>query len=127
VFSPIELAQRKHRALDVIITTLRMKTPALKTPEFVGALRLLLRRARAEKGFLDSQITADVDDPSAIYYEERWKSRVELEEQVRSSRYTQLLALMESASETPTLEFHFVSDTRGLDFIEAARGKERTC
>jgi hypothetical protein len=29
---------------------------------------------------------------------------------------TQLLALMESASETPTLEFHFVSDTRGLGF-----------
>jgi quinol monooxygenase YgiN len=89
-------------------------------------LRLLIRRARAEKGFLSSQITLDVDDPTAIQYEERWKSGPDLENQIRSAGYTQLLALMESASERPLLEIHFVSETRSLEYIAAVREKKPT-
>jgi quinol monooxygenase YgiN len=103
-----------------------MKSPHPHTVEVIGALRSLIRRARAEKGFVSSQIALDVDDPTAIQYEERWKSGADLENQIRSSRYTQLLALMESSSEPPLLEFHFVSETRSLEYIAAVRDKKRT-
>jgi quinol monooxygenase YgiN len=81
-----------------------------------------MRRARAEKGFINCQLCLEADDPNTICYEERWKDREDFEDQVRSSRYTSLLALMESASEQPSLEFHFVSETRGLEYVAAIRG-----
>ena len=100
-----------------------MKSSAGRTAELIQALRALMRPARAEKGFLDCQISLEIDDANAIRYEERWESTKDLDNQIRSPRYTQLLALMESASERPTLEFHFVSSTRGLGYVAAVRGK----
>jgi hypothetical protein len=31
---------------------------------------------------------------------------------------------MESATEPPSLEFHFVSETRGFDYLASLRGKQ---
>lgn len=108
----------------MILAILRLKSSSVRTTELVQGLRLLLRSARAEKGFVSSRLSSDLDDCDVVQYEERWSSRQDLEDQVRSSRYTRLLALMESASEQPTLEFHFVSETRGLDFVAAVRGAD---
>lgn len=112
------------RECGVILTILRMKSPPLRTAELVQALRSLMRRARAEKGFITCQICLEADDANRICYEERWQTREDLEDQMRSSRYAQLLVLMESAAEQPLLEFHFVSETRGLDYVAAVRGEE---
>ena len=89
----------------------------------VQALRVLLRAVRAEKGFLAGRLCLEVDEPDTVQYEERWQTREDFEDQVRSSRYTRLLALMESAEEQPALEFHFVSETQGLEFVAAVRGE----
>jgi quinol monooxygenase YgiN len=87
-------------------------------------LRLLTRAARAEKGFITCQTYFDADDSNAIIYEERWQTQEDFEDQVRSARYSRLLALMESALEQPSLEFHFVSKTLGLDYVGAVRGED---
>ena len=107
----------------MIITILRLKSSGLHKAELLQALHSLMRPARAEKGFLTSQILLDVDDASAIRYEEWWESGEELESQVRSARFTRLLALMESATERPSLEFHSVAETRGLEYVAAVRGE----
>lgn len=101
-----------------------MKSAPLRTADMVKALRMLLRAARAEKGFISGRLCLEADDPDAVLYKERWQTREDFEEQLRSSRYTRLLALMESASEQPSLEFHFVSETRGLEYVAAVRGVE---
>jgi hypothetical protein len=100
-----------------------MKSSAQRTSETVQALRLIMRSARAGKGLVDCRILLDADDANTIDYEERWQTREDFDEQVRSSRYTRLLALMESASERPSLEFHFISDTHGLEYVGAVRGE----
>jgi quinol monooxygenase YgiN len=102
---------------------LRLKSPAPRTAEVLQALRSLIRPARAEKGFITSQLYIEADDANTIRFEERWQTREDFEEQMRSSRYTRLLALMESAQEQPSLEFHFVSETRGLEYVAAVRGE----
>jgi quinol monooxygenase YgiN len=101
-----------------------MKSSPERTGELIQALRSLMRPARAEKGFISCRLYLEADDANTIRYEERWDAREDLEEQVRSPRYTRLLALMESASEQPSLEFHFVSETRGLDYVASVRGEE---
>lgn len=83
-----------------------------------------MRSARAEKGFLASKLYLDAENDSTICYEERWANREDLEEQLRSPRFTLLLDLMESAKERPSLEFHFVSETRGLEYIATVRDEE---
>ena len=90
----------------------------------VQALRMLLRAVRAEKGFIAGRLCLEVDDANTILYEERWQTRKDFEDQLRSSRYTRLLALMESAAEQPSLEFHFVSETRGLEYVAAIRSEK---
>ncbi|MCX6928688.1 MAG: antibiotic biosynthesis monooxygenase, partial [Verrucomicrobia bacterium] len=82
------------------------------------------RAARAEKGFISGRLCFEADDPDTVLYKERWQTREDFEDQLRSSRYTRLLALMESASEQPSLEFHFVSETQGLEYVAAVRGVE---
>ncbi len=108
----------------MILTTLRMKSSAAHTAELIQALRSLARPARAEKGFISCRLYLDADEANTIRYEERWQTQEELEEQLRSDRYTRLLALMETAAERPVVEFHFVSETRGLDYVAAVRGEE---
>jgi hypothetical protein len=76
------------------------------------------------KGFISSQICLDADDASIIQYEERWATREDVDTQVGASRYNMLLDLMESATEQPTLEFHFIAETRGLDYVAAVRGEK---
>ena len=88
----------------------------------VQALRVVMRAARAEKGFMAGWLDFEPDEANSVHYEERWQTREDFEDQLRSSRFTRLLAVMESASEQPSLEFHFVSETRGLEYVAAVRG-----
>jgi quinol monooxygenase YgiN len=111
-----------HRC--VILTVLQMKSPPARKLATIQALRSLMRAARAERGFIACDLYLNADTENAIRYEEQWQSREELEDQVRSPRYTQLLALMESASERPSLTFLFVSETRGLEYVAAVRNPE---
>jgi hypothetical protein len=53
--------------------------------------------------------------------EQDWSSEAELKSHIRSSCFTDLLMLMETAVEPPMLEVHLVSETRGLEFVEAVR------
>jgi quinol monooxygenase YgiN len=108
---------------SVILTILRMKSSPLRIAETVQALRVLTRAVRAERGFITSQLCLEADDPNTIHYEERWQTLEDLDDQLKASRYTRLLALMESATEQPCLEFHFVSETRGLEYVAALRGE----
>ncbi len=108
--------------LCVILTVLRIQTTPRKVTEMVQALRTVMRSARAEKGFIACHLYQEAENPNSICYEEQWEARKDLEEQVRSTRFTRLLTLMESAAEQPSLDFYFISETRGLEYIAGVRG-----
>ncbi len=107
----------------MVLTVLRLTSAPSRAAELVQGLRALMRAARAEKGLLDCHLYFDADDANTVRYEEWWQSREDFEEQVCSTHYTRLLALMESALERPSLEFHFIAETRGLEYIAAVRGE----
>lgn len=113
------LAYRK----SVILAVLRIKSAPHRAADLVQALRALMRSARAEKGFIACNLYIDADNANSICYEERWGTAKDLEEQLRSSRCTRLLTVMESAAEQPSLEFDFVSEVRGLEYVAAVRGE----
>jgi hypothetical protein len=52
---------------------------------------------------------------------EEWHTSVDLDRQIRSSHYTRLLAIMEEAAEPPELRLNWVTDVKGLEYLEAVR------
>jgi quinol monooxygenase YgiN len=100
---------------------LRMMARPRRSVEAIKALRSITSAAQVERGFISSRIYQEVGNPDALCLEQDWSSEPELKSNIRSSCFTDLLMLMETSHEAPTLEVHSVSETRGLEFVEAVR------
>jgi hypothetical protein len=81
----------------------------------------MARSAWSERGYISSRVCQEEDDPNAFFYEEEWSTAADLERQIRSSRYTSLLSFMEAAKAPPRIEFRFISEVRGLEYVEEIR------
>lgn len=91
----------------------------------IQALRSLMLPLQAAAGFLSSRLYLEADRPGAICYVEEWRTPEDLDQKLRSSHYTRLLALMEEAAEPPDLRLNWVTDVKGLEYLEAVRLSER--
>ena len=92
----------------------------------VEALRSLTRPARLDRQCLAAWVSQDVDGPEALCYVEEWRGESAAARRVGSAEFGQLLGLMEASPSPPSLEFRFVSQTRGLDYVEAVRSQPAT-
>jgi quinol monooxygenase YgiN len=100
-------------------------TPRPATPLVLHALRILSSRIRVEPGCRDCRIWTDEGDESVVRYVEVWASEDAMRRRVRSKRFTQLLEVLESAVAPPSVRFEFVTETRGLDYVEEVRHLDR--
>lgn len=101
--------------------SLRMTAQPRRAVEAVKALRSITIAAQVERGFLGSRIYQEAGNPEALCLEEDWSSESELKSHIRSSCFTELLLLMETAPEAPVLEVRSVHNVLGLEYIEAVR------
>jgi quinol monooxygenase YgiN len=104
----------------------KIKVSQFQLNHLIQALKSLMVSARAERGMLDCKLYQLVGEETAVCFVEHWQTADDLESQMRSSRYTQLLALMETAVEKPSMEFYTVSRTRGLNYLQAVRNGGKT-
>lgn len=100
---------------------LRLVARPRRAVEMIKALRSITFAARVEPGFISSRIYQEVGNPDALCLEQDWSSEPELKSHIRSSCFTDLLMLMETAIETPMLEVHSVCESRGLEYVETVR------
>jgi quinol monooxygenase YgiN len=98
-----------------------LAAPVRGSQELVDALRFLALPTTFEPGCLGCRVSTDDDDASSVRYEEEWANEEALRRRVRSERFTQLLGVLESATEPPRVQFDFVTETRGLDYVEEVR------
>lgn len=105
--------------------SLRMLARPHRSLEAIKALRSIRTAAQTERGFIASRIYQDVDNPEALCFEQDWSSEQELKSHIRSSCFTDLLMLMETAHAAPVLEVHSVTDMAGLEYVEAVRFANR--
>ena len=90
----------------------------------IRTLRSLMLLAQAAPGLLASRLFVDADNPNAICYVEEWQAADDLDQQIRSSHYAQLLSVMEQAAEPPEFRVNWVSAVRGLEYLAAAKRPE---
>jgi quinol monooxygenase YgiN len=92
-----------------------------KHADLLRGLRSLLGPMRVEAGCVDCRLFQDSINPNALQLEAHWRTEDDLTRHVRSEVYKKLLFLVEMGSEPPRIEFHEISQTRGMDFIESVR------
>lgn len=92
-----------------------------RVEEMVQTLRSLMLPLRAAPGFVTCELYTEVGQPNALRYVEEWLTPADLDRQIRSNHYTRLLALMEEAAEPPDLRLNWITDSRGLDYLETVR------
>ena len=102
---------------------LRLRVPEHGADDFVEALRAVLRPVRLNRECLAVRIFRDLDAPDAMCCVEDWSNEAAAARRVDSASFSQLLGLMEASPSPPGLEFRFVSAVRGLEFVEAVRGR----
>ncbi len=95
--------------------------PARGTDQLVHALRLLASPTRIEPGCLGCRVWTEDSEESIVRYEEEWATEGAMRLHVRSARFTRLLEVLESAQAPPGIQFDFVTETRGLDYVAEVR------
>jgi quinol monooxygenase YgiN len=87
----------------------------------VIALRSLMTSTRLSQECLKCELWTAEGDTTTLHYEEQWAGEDAMRERVRSDAFTRLLEIMEAAARPPDVEFDFVTERRGLEYIESVR------
>ena len=101
--------------------TLRIRTVPDETPPLTTALHSLMLEARADYARGACSLSTALGTCAILTYVEEWQTEGALRAQVRSIRFTRLLALAEHSTDMPLVEFQLDDGTRGLDYVEEVR------
>lgn len=115
------LGTQRAYAQVVVQVALTMIVHPRRTSEMIQTLRSLMLPLQAAPGFVSCRLYQEADAPNSICYVEEWRAPEDLDQQIRSSHYTRLLALMEEAAAPPDLRLSWVTEVKGLEYLEAVR------
>jgi quinol monooxygenase YgiN len=105
----------------MVQVVLRMVVHPARTAEIIRTLRSLMLPLQAASGFISSRIYQEAGRPEAICYVEEWRTPEDMDQTIRSLHFTRLLAVMEEAAEPPELRLNWVTEVKGLEYLERLR------
>jgi len=105
----------------MILSFARINPLPGKQQVVLDILRTVIGATRLKSGCMDCAVYTDHGEGPTILYLEQWQSREFLDRHIRSELYFRVLSAMELSGEPPEIYFHEVSDTRGLEYVEALR------
>jgi quinol monooxygenase YgiN len=102
--------------------TIEWSVPMGQTRPLTSALHSLAADVRPTRGCVSCSVSTDLANRNIVRYVEEWQTEGDLRERVASDTFGSLATLMEDASQPPQIEFALVRGTKGVEFIEEARG-----
>jgi len=105
----------------LIIESVRISVMPTKCEQVRRALAAWAGPTAVESGCLSCKILQEANDPLAFCYQAQWKTHDDLLRHIRTEHYKRLLVLMELGISPPLVEFHTVTETKGLDLIARTR------
>jgi quinol monooxygenase YgiN len=111
----------------MILVTLSVSPLPDRREEMVAVFWMLLGPTRVEPGCLTCELHEEVGDGGSLLYVEEWETVEQLERHMRSARYERLLAVMEASARPPVLRYHTVSDSKGMEYLQAVRLGAAVC
>ncbi len=93
----------------MILSTVRLVVAEPQKSEVLRMLRVFMGHATAKAGCAGFSLAQDVANPEALTICDRWVTREDLDEHVRSAEYRLLLAVIDLSVSPPEISF---DDTR---------------
>ena len=100
---------------------LKLFLPNNRVDEAIRTLRSVIGPTLVQTGCIESCIYQDPLAQNVILYKEEWNSWKNLENQIRSERFTQILKIMEMCTESPELSIDSIQESRGMEYVEQIR------
>jgi quinol monooxygenase YgiN len=107
----------------MFIAFLKLKLIPEKQQAVLDVLRFVKEQSQMKRGCLESAIYQECDQDPMILYLERWQSKGAMDCHIQSDVYLRVLNAMDLCMERPSICFHEVLDTKGMERIAELRLK----
>ena len=85
--------------------------------QFLSVLTPLLEPTRFEAGCTRCTVWRNTLDERRLRFMTEWQSAADLDHYIKSSRFRAVLVAAELSEETPIVEIHRISETRGFEYV----------
>jgi len=108
----------------VIIIRITMNVLIEKRTEVMQTLLSMIEPTENGRGCLSCHVSRDIEDKNVFSLIEEWETREDLDDHIKSARFSVLLGTKSLLCEPPQIEIHTVSQSEGMEVIHAARNKK---
>jgi quinol monooxygenase YgiN len=112
-----------ERSVLVIIIGITMNVLIEKRTEVMQTLLSMIEPTENERGCLSCHVFRDIEDENVFSLIEEWQTRQDLDDHIRSDRFSVLLGTKSLLCEPQQIEIHTVSRSEGMETVNAARTK----
>jgi quinol monooxygenase YgiN len=112
-----------ERRVLVIIVRITMNSLIEKRTEVKQTLLSMIEPTENGRGCLSCHVLRDVENKNVFSLIQKWETREDLDEHLKSDRFSVLLGTKSLLCERQQIEIHTVSYSEGMETVNAARGK----
>jgi quinol monooxygenase YgiN len=112
-----------ERRIPVIIVRITMNVFLDKRTEVVQTLLSMIEPTENVRGCLSCHVFRDIEDKYVFSLIEEWETREDLDDHIKSDRFSVLLGTKSLLCEPPQIQIHTVSHSEGMETVNATRGK----
>lgn len=102
----------------MVIVNLHITAIPAKKKEAICILRSLIGPTMVQPGCKQCKVYDNTEVDNEILLFQEWESQQKLERHISSMEFRKILAAMDLSIEQPSLSFHTVSNTSGLELVE---------
>ncbi len=107
----------------MIIVRIAMNVLSEKQKEVMQTLLSMIESTGKERGCLSHHVFRDIEDQKVFSRIDEWETREDLDDHIKSDRFSVLLGTKSLLCEPPQIEIHTVSHSEGMETIDAVRSK----
>jgi quinol monooxygenase YgiN len=112
-----------ERRVLVIIVRITMNVLIDKRTEVMQTLLSMIEPTENGRGCLSCHVSRDIEDKNVFSLIEEWETRQDLDDHIRSDRFSVLLGTKSLLREPQQIEIHTVCQSEGMEVIHAIRNK----
>ena len=107
----------------MIIVRITMNSLIEKRTEVTQTLLSMIEPTENGRGCLSCHVLRDIEDKNVFSLIEEWETREDLDDHIKSARFSVLLGTKSLLCEPQQIEIHTVSHSEGMETVNAARAK----